>query len=273
MKRRLCALLSLLVLGHATLGLAAEQVKPETWPLRYTIFVETERWYKAGLENWRDNPKRKGWMEGFIPAFFVKAEGAKERLAAMHIDFDQKGTVLTQTLGSVPLVGAFDSKYLQLMTPRGYTPKWLIGTNIKLGAYPHDPLNGDAEWEEGRMTFCGHREMERLNAELINSVDGPTIEIKLKPEEGIFYCNDWSKQLANPDRPWIDVTSYEKRGPRVRELQGYGLFGLIKPVVGKHYKTWICFVDCPDGKPGPIANIKAWSKKYELPVEDRGYGL
>lgn len=275
MNRVLTALIVVLMLNVSTTAWAANETgKPSAWPMRYVIFVDTESWYQAGVENWKDNPKRKGWMEGFIPVSFIKTQGAKERLAAMRIDFDKSGKVISKVINDVPLVGILTrSRRLELATPADFLPPWLITTSTYLEPYQYDPNNGDQDWEEGRMTFCGHREMERLQIEMINDVDGPTEEYKLEPEEGLFYCNDWSKQLANPDRPWIDVTSYEKRGPRVRKFQGYGLFGVTKPVVGKHYKTWICFADCPDGKPGPITDIKAWSKQYGLPVEDRNYGM
>jgi hypothetical protein len=275
MKKVVAAVLVFLIFNASTTARAANETqKPSVWPMRYVIFVDTERWYQAGVENWKDNPKRKGWMEGFIPAFFVKTQGTKGRLAAMRIDFDGSGKVISKVLNDVPLSGMLTkSKRLELVTPAGFSPSWLITKSTYLEPYQYDPNNGDQDWEEGRMTFCNHREMERLQIEMINDVDGPTEEYKLEPEEGLFYCNDWSRQLANPDRPWIDVTSYEKHGPRVRKFQGYGLFGVTKPVVGKHYKTWICFADCPDGKTGPISDIKAWSKQYRLPVENRSFGF
>ena len=268
----MATLLTLLILNFSSFACAKETVKASAWPMRYVIFVDTESWYQAGVENWRENPRKKIRLQGFIPASFAKIQGAKERLAIMRADFDSNGKVTTQTLNGVPLQASFDKKFLKFLSPSGYIPHWRIEPDARWQSYPYDPNNGDQEWEESRMTLCGHQDVDRLQIETFNEIDDPSAVYKLESEEGLFYCNDWSKQLANPDRPWIDVTSYEKRGPRVRKFQGYGLFGVIKPVVGKHYKTWICFADCPDGKPGPIADIKAWSKKYELPVENRNYG-
>ena len=272
MKPTMVALLALLILNISSFACAKETVKPSAWPMRYVLFVDTESWYQAGVENWRENPREKVRLQGFIPATFAKAQGAKERLAAMRVNFDINGNVLTKTLNGVPLRGVFDSDFLHLVTPTNYIPAWRISSYMDWLPYEYDASNGDQPWEENRMLLCTTDEGRRLQIETFNEIDNPSAEYKLEPEEGLFFCNDWSKQLANPDRPWIDVTSYEKRGPRVRKFQGYGLFGVIKPVVGKHYKTWICFADCPDGKPGPIADIKAWSKKYELPVENRNYG-
>ena len=254
-------------------ALTAEVPQHTAWPMRYVIFVDTESWYQSSVRNSLKKTSKHVYMEGFFPAYFVKAQGAKERLAAMHVNFDNQGKVTSKTLNNIPLIGyTTKHKALQLTTPEGFAPTWEIKPFVYLESYEGSQLAEEPEWSIKRKTLCGYDERTRMQAELLAEEDGPAFNYKLEPEEGIFYCNDWSKQLANPDRPWIDVTSYEKRGPRVRKFQGYGLFGVIKPVVGKHYKTWICFADCPDGKPGPIADIKAWSKKYELPIENRNYG-
>jgi hypothetical protein len=83
-----------------------------------------------------------------------------------------------------------------------------------------------------------------------------------------FGCREWAHQLYDPERPYIDVTSYVPKdeyfpdGSYVREFIGWARFGDKKPVIGKHGKTWLCFHDCPGGdKPGAIRDIKAWAAK------------
>lgn len=278
MKRMASICLLLLSAHFSTQTLAAETPQQAAWLMRYVIFVDTESWYQSSVRNSLKKSSKHVYMEGFFPAFLVKARGAKERLAAMHVDFNEQGKVITETMNHVPLLGVLEKigpaiQSLVIVSIPGQLPNWQIDPHVYWERY-QNPLPGeDGDWNENRTTLCSFDERKRMQAELIAEEDGPAFKYKLEPEEGIFYCNDWSEQLANPNRPWIDVTSYEKRGPRVRKFQGYGLFGVTKPVVGKHYKTWICFADCPDGKPGPIADIKAWSKQYGLPVENRNFGL
>lgn len=275
MKRFLNVCLVLIYILVVSPSWANERPQVSTaWPMRYAIYVDTERWYQARVDAWRENPLKYIRIQGFFPAFFVKTQGVKERLAAMYIDFDEQGKVLTKTLNNVPLRGSIKKDIFILDSLPGATPSWVIKTHSvwEQRGKSHLPVD-EEKWEFERMTFCDIDEYKRMQTELLAEEDGPAFDYKLEPEEGIFYCNDWSKQLANPDRPWIDVTSYEKRGPRVRKFQGYGKFGVTKPVVGKHYKTWICFADCPDGKPGTITDINAWSKKYNLPVQDKTFGM
>ncbi len=80
-----------------------------------------------------------------------------------------------------------------------------------------------------------------------------------------FGCREWAYQLYNPDRPYIDVTSYVPKdadypdGSYIREFIGWTRFDDKKPVIGKDGKTWICLHDCPNGdKPGVIPDIKVW---------------
>ncbi|MBX9901413.1 MAG: hypothetical protein K2Y28_11585, partial [Burkholderiaceae bacterium] len=48
----------------------------------------------------------------------------------------------------------------------------------------------------------------------------------------------------------------------IRKFLGWARFGDKKPVIGKHIKTWVCLLDCPNGdKPGIIPDIKKWAKK------------
>ena len=91
-----------------------------------------------------------------------------------------------------------------------------------------------------------------------------------KPDStyGAFGCREWAYQLYDNQRPYIDVTSYEPKsedypdGTYIRKFLGWARFGDKKPVIGKHIKTWVCLLDCPNGdKPGIIPDIKKWAKK------------
>lgn len=90
---------------------------------------------------------------------------------------------------------------------------------------------------------------------------------------GNFGCREWAYQLYDQNRPYIDVTSYEKQtsdaphGTYVRDFIGWGRFGDNKPIIGKHGKAWICFHDCPEGElPGVIPDIHKWVTKRGWPL-------
>jgi hypothetical protein len=90
---------------------------------------------------------------------------------------------------------------------------------------------------------------------------------------GDFGCREWTAQLFNDDRPYIDVTTYTKRGNFIGQFVGWSRFeDAPKPIIGMNGKTWLCLYECPDGEPpGVIADIKAWTRKhgYTMPVRPR----
>jgi len=96
---------------------------------------------------------------------------------------------------------------------------------------------------------------------------------------GYFGCREWAAQLYDPERPYIDVTSYEteedderpkvkgkyplKPVTYIRPFVGFSRFDSPpKPVIGNHKGTWYCITDCPAGDtPGPIADMRAWASR------------
>ena len=57
MKWGITITLALICAQINALAQASETKKQAAWPVRYVIFVNTESWYKAGLENWHKNPE------------------------------------------------------------------------------------------------------------------------------------------------------------------------------------------------------------------------
>lgn len=94
-----------------------------------------------------------------------------------------------------------------------------------------------------------------------------------KPENfsGNFGCREWTAQLYDSEQPYIDVTSYEKRGNFIGEFVGWSRFtDPPKPVIGMHGKTWLCLHECPAGEtPGVIPDIKKWVDKHGFPMPQR----
>jgi len=88
---------------------------------------------------------------------------------------------------------------------------------------------------------------------------------------GGFGCREWTAQLYQWDRPYIDVTSYSTAGPFSGDFVGWSrLSDAPKPVIGLQGKTWLCLHECPDGeKPGIIKNMRSWTRKYGFPMPER----
>lgn len=110
---------------------------------------------------------------------------------------------------------------------------------------------------------------------------------------GYFGCREWTAQLYEPERPYIDVSSYEyevdydkpilksgsRKGsppfkkpltwaPEIKPFIGFSRFeDAPKPVIGNHLGQWVCLNDCPNGEsPGQIADIKQWASKQGWPA-------
>lgn len=90
---------------------------------------------------------------------------------------------------------------------------------------------------------------------------------------GDFGCREWTAQLFEDERPYVDVTTYTERGNFIGEFVGWSRFkDAPKPVIGMNGQTWLCLHECPGGeKPGVISDIRTWTSKhgYPMPVRPR----
>ena len=84
-------------------------------------------------------------------------------------------------------------------------------------------------------------------------------------------CREWTAQLYDPGQPYIDITTYSKRGNFIGELVGWSRFeDPPKPVIGMQGKQWLCLHECPSGeRPGVIADLRAWTRKHGYPMPER----
>jgi hypothetical protein len=187
------------------------------------------------------------------------------------IAFDQDGKVKTPNESEAPLYGKIDrllnltlSAGGDVKQPRYHLGSWFLG----LG-------DVSTHWAPG---LCKASEMPNpfANTDLgTGYLYGPRFESS--SSFATFGCREWAYQLQNPNRPYIDITSYvnKKDDPDgtctyIHELFGWARFSdEPKPVIGKHEQDWYCFHECPGGdKPGLIPDIKAWAKKngWAMPV-------
>nr|WP_315251841.1 hypothetical protein [uncultured Duganella sp.] len=88
---------------------------------------------------------------------------------------------------------------------------------------------------------------------------------------GDFGCREWTAQLMNKVRPYIDVTTYTENRNFIGQFVGWSRFeDAPKPIIGMNGKTWLCLHECPAGeKSGVIADIKAWTAKHQYPMPVR----
>ena len=238
------------------------------WEMRYFLMV-TGDWRIAKKGAIRRNAKpgetSLEWEQIFDPAVEIPSVEAgstsRDNLSAVIIEFDRQGGVTTPHTRNGPLRGSLNRLlYITLSTGEG--PK---DAQYDLGHWFLGLGDISTDWAP---SLCGLKNIPTPFAQTDEYyLYGP--KFKLDEFSTTFGCREWAYQLYDPDRPYIDVTSYipkskDKDGPGtyIREFIGWARFDDKKPVIGKHENHWYCLHDCPGSdKPGPIANINAWAEK------------
>ena len=239
------------------------------WNIRYILEVDSARTMEIRREVAAEH-NLKNIRENRQPAYF-RVEHLFDRatifkvadihlpgddyLAATVIVFDREGNVLTPNTGSKHLRGKFTQLHdIALATDDAgndtpyFLANWFWG------------IPGDGATFSPAV--CGSRDADRY----IKGHDASRFS-----SLGNFGCREWTYQLYDHGRPYIDVTSYEKRETYVKRFVGWSRFtDPPKPVIGKHRKLWLCLHDCPGGgAPGTIPDIAAWTKKHGFPLPQR----
>lgn len=231
------------------------------WEIRYVLFVGDLSGINSTIRAGRkinETPDRPGREkvylfadEMFEPSATYDVPG-KEPLAMVLMQFDSTGHVM--------------SKSNRLST---YTAKRnmlddlvLVRTNS-----PAEKPYYFADWSQGipgdvsfSPAICAGDDDRRYESDW-----------KAGTYIGSFGCREWTAQLYDNERPYIDVTSYAKHGSFIGEFVGWSRFtDPPKPVIGLHGKRWLCLHDCPAGEtPGLIPSIKAWVAKHHFPMPER----
>ena len=295
----LLALLNLLPLNgwaqeKPTSALAKEVQHLRPWEMRYFISVRpNDSWQRAQRRAYRYNQKPKtrasfDWEQYFeattvlpIPHWDLAKDPRKakypEDLAVVVIGFDKDGWVTTPHTYPQRLRGRnmpiADTMYIKLtndisrLDGRSRVGEWFMGydENTADGVTPalciseHMPIETTA----GDLDMYLYGRKYRLSESFIS----------LPP----FGCREWSYQMQDDERAYIDVTTYApkthpytKSYPHATYIQpfiGGSRFDRHKPVIGKHANTWYCLYECPKGDaPGPIADIAAWAHANGWPV-------
>jgi hypothetical protein len=228
------------------------------WQIRYLLFVDTavgraESIKVAKRRNAADRENRKVHTylhsdELFAHIKIFATPGAPS-IGSTTLEFDKKGDVITNNrklhgfTGKLSRIGSLVLMRKQAPTAKPYDMlDWSQGIpgNSSFGPSPCtylDSLRYQDDWESGEYP-------------------------------GDFGCREWTAQLFDNDRPYIDVTTYTKRGNFIGRFVGWSRFeDGPKPIIGMNGKAWLCLHECPAGeRPGLITDIKAWTRKHGYPM-------
>jgi hypothetical protein len=244
------------------------------WEWRYILLV-SDAWdakvrNAAGNKATEDADSRepRGLARAFKPAAVVPSPEyptMDDPFSIVPIDFDRDGVVMTANNEAARLRGRVNriQSVVLSMGDEPESPRYLIGF-----------------WFTGMGDVSTHWAPAICVANQIPDAaqvrsDGYLYGSLFKPnaQSTTFGCREWAYQLRDPQRPYIDVTSYVPKdadfphGTYIREFIGWARFGDKKPVIGKHGRTWLCLHDCPmGGQPGAIRDIKDWATKNGWPV-------
>lgn len=231
------------------------------WEIRYLLFVDTvvgkeESVKLATLNNAADGRNGKHYLyldvDELLTTKSIFISTKVKPIATSLLQFDAKGNVITndrRLRGLTGKVSVLD--HLVLMrnsTPEAkpyYMLRWSQGIpgNLSFGPSPCtlvDRHRYEDDWKSGRYP-------------------------------GDFGCREWTAQLFDEERHYIDVTTYTDRGNFIGQFIGWSRFkDPHKAVIGMNGKTWLCLHDCPAGEmPGIIADIKKWTSKHGFVMPKR----
>jgi hypothetical protein len=238
----------------------AYQFSIRPWPIRYFLYVADDNLIRAmsssvaqtnsRVQSGERNAIYQNFEEYFPPGRVIEASG--DKLGIVLLSFSNDGALLSPSFNRITFTAA----------QTGINTLVLIKNGI--GDKNHKPYRFAKWWE-----LPGHHIMSPAVCDGTERYRYDTDDPHNKEYVGGFGCREWSAQMQDDDRPYIDVTSYYENDYHVIDsFIGWSAFGRKeKPVIGKHFNTWICLHECPNGEaPGVIRNIEAWSERHGLPL-------
>ncbi|HJV85621.1 MAG TPA: hypothetical protein VJ698_09095 [Noviherbaspirillum sp.] len=237
------------------------------WNIRYFLSIRPESDLRIAVKIARaeENPsnEKRGAIYRRYETIFgatsnIPMKGEDEGLMAIAITFDRSGQVLSPHEGMQPLIGKRNRLREIVLASPGTDNPLLYDLGYWFMGLPGDQLLFSP-------ALCSlsddHRYQKHFSRDFVSRYSS----------DGNFGCREWTYQLYDHDRPYIDMTSYQKDGAYIKELIGWSRFeDPPKPVIGKHDKTWYCLYECPNGEAaGVIPDIAAWSKRHGFPLPKR----
>ncbi len=237
------------------------------WELRYVVYI-TSSWESATrvatklLNQSAATKLDRRWELLFEPdSVHTTGNIIDKQLTVVLIEFNRDGLVTTPHSFGRPLYGKLHRLLHFQLSPGEYATE----PRFHLGYWFMGLSEGSIEWAPG---FCSGDDIPSP----FSATDGAYLygpKFRLNSQSNTFGCREWTYQLYNRDRPYIDITSYVPKdesfdkGAYVRDTFGWSRFeDPRKPVIGKYEDHWYCFLECPGGEaPGRIPDIQAWAKK------------
>ena len=231
------------------------------WAIRYILFLNANKHMKENIVfgkkvNAADSIQNGSRLylsvyELFVESTHVISAKSSDMATALFL-FDQNGHVVN----SSSLLSQFTGKLSQI-------------NNLVL-IRTRDPTEKPykiADWNQG---MPGDTSFSPAVCTALDSFRYDTYWQARDPR-GNVGCREWTAQLYDPGQPYIDVTTYSKRGNFIGELVGWSRFeDPPKPVIGMQGKQWLCLHECPAGeRPGVIADLRAWTRKHGYPMPER----
>ncbi|MES2164696.1 MAG: hypothetical protein V4476_26385 [Pseudomonadota bacterium] len=235
----------------------ARQSQDVPWTMRYVLFVDTEKGMatafslaKQSNASDRERTTNNIYLDAdeLLPSPTIFRVPGKVALAATLLSFNRNGRVissdalLSQFIGKLTTINRLVLEHDSGDSKPYYFANWSTGIPGDISFSPAlcttlDDHRYDLHWKSGRSL-------------------------------GDFGCREWTAQLYNWERPYIDVTTYTKHGNFIGEFVGWSRFeDAPKPVIGMHGKTWLCLHECPLGeRPGVIADLRNWTRKHGYPM-------
>jgi hypothetical protein len=255
------------------------------WEMRYFIHVERKRQWntvkKWAIESNADSKPRVAWswpeyfeptQDVLIPHWRPDAKNFPEDLAVVVMEFDRDGWVTSPNTNPHRLRGRLNELFYVLLSEG----EGLADRTFSLGHW-FLGVSEDMPWQV-TPALCYGADMPdamRLRHFPETYMYGRDYKLTTTSTKKVFGCREWSYQMQDEERPYIDVTSYVPKAPQygyphetyIRPFIGWSRFDRKKPVIGKHADTWYCLHECPgEDKPGPIADIKLWAQAHGWPV-------
>jgi hypothetical protein len=232
----------------------------ERWDIRYLLYIDASSSMISRASVAKDaNAKRRkeGGSLYFVVDEMLNYErigpSTSEGLATALLRFDEAGKVIKAS----PILNQFQGKrnvldHIVLVTdPKGQETGYFL-----------------ANWWQG---VPGSTIFSPAVCDVIDRAFRYGAAWESGGFRGDVGCREWTAQLYDSDRPYIDVTTYATGGNFIGRLVGWSRFeDPPKPVIGQQGKTWLCLYECPAGeKPGVIKDIAAWTRKHGFPMPVR----
>lgn len=265
------------------------------WEYRYLLMVDDQLYWDAGrrrqLAEFKKPTNRK--FNQSVEAYYqpqtltvkeIPQINQRDALAILRLDIDNDRTIRTPTDQGTMMEARLNGIMGVVLAPKNQSPP---SFTIRFGEFfMGAPYAADPTYSP---SICSLSDMEPPSS--ASTLGRYNKTFKVGSTNGYFGCREWAAQLYDKDRPYIDVTSYErtdgkevpsKKGKAssievgyIRPFLGFSRFeDPPKPVIGNHEGQWFCLTDCPGGGgPGKIDNISRWAKENGWPVPKRSKNI